>query len=135
MEWRDLTPSTTAELLSAVDCGDGTIREVALRSTYGTAAAQTASVILDVRRASKSDWVRLTIELRGLVNWKVLDIGTFSWVLLDQFQVAWDDTKRIHLDLDPTGEPRTPAEMAQDSHVYLAARDLRWRIDPLPEEY
>ncbi|MEV6370430.1 hypothetical protein AB0L86_26460 [Micromonospora musae] len=75
--------------------------------------------------------MQLSIELRGLVHRKIVDINTFSWVMLDQPQVVQDDDGLLHLDLDPTGEIRTPADMAQHSHVYLAARELWWRLDPL----
>ncbi|WP_229403454.1 hypothetical protein [Micromonospora okii] len=130
--WRELMPESVPALLSVVDCGDGCIRELTLRSTYGPNAAQSAFVVVEVRRASQPGWVQLTIELKGLVHRKIVDINTFSWVMLDQPQVVRDDAGLLHLDLDPTGDIRTPDDMAQYSHVYLAARDLRWRLDPLP---
>ncbi|MGV9215015.1 hypothetical protein ACTFTM_24405 [Micromonospora sp. RB23] len=128
VHWRQLLPATADDLLDGVQFGDGCLRELTFRSNYGEGAQQSAVALLDVRRVGETRWVQLHIELSRLARWKVVDLGTFSWVLDDEPQLVQDEAGLLHLDLDNPGEERTVDEMAEHSHLYLAARQIRWAI-------
>ncbi|GAA5192669.1 hypothetical protein GCM10023322_52780 [Rugosimonospora acidiphila] len=132
--WRNLTPESVDDLTERYAFGDACVREVNRRQTYGKDATSTASIVIELmRKEPEHEWVTLRLELSDVRDFRIIDVNTFSWVLLDDLHVARDATGRLHVDLDNVARSdfRTPDQMADESYLYFSARDVRWAELPL----
>ncbi|GAA3223387.1 hypothetical protein GCM10010532_054650 [Dactylosporangium siamense] len=124
-----MTPESVGDLTDRYEFGDACVREVNRRQTYGKGATSTASVVIELmRKQPEPEWVTLRLELSDVRDFRIIDVNTFSWVLLDDLHVVRDATGRLHLDLDNVARSdfRTPDQMAEESHLYFSAREVRW---------
>jgi len=133
--WRLLTPDNVHELTERYQFGDGCVREVRRRQTYGSdAAAATASVAIElIRNRPPRAWTGLHFELSDVRDFRVVDINTESWVLFDDPLVVRDAAGRLHLAFDHaiTSAIEPITDMAERSHLYFSAREIRWAEMPL----
>ncbi|GAA2378141.1 hypothetical protein GCM10010170_084050 [Dactylosporangium salmoneum] len=134
LSWHSLTPESVGDLTERYAFGDACVREVSRQQTYGKGATSTASVVIELaRNEPEPEWVTLRLELGDVRDFRIVDANTFSWVLLDDLNVVRDATGRLHVDLDNVSRAdfRTPDQMAEESHLYFSAREVRWAELPL----